>query len=134
MYILEDHLDAFMAKYGCVEEVSSVRNQVSIDTSDFEVMVTMSYKNFNEVLDMLTSGGHCGGEPSSLLLGVKCHGASGKIVSRQKPSTSNSYFNDCSRTQTNRRSRKVQPSLQQIDGGGKKREEVGCPSSPAECP
>lgn len=57
MYISEDHLEASMVKYGSIEEVSSVKSQVGISTSDFQVMVTMSHKSFNKVPNVLTCGG-----------------------------------------------------------------------------
>lgn len=49
MYISEDHLGAFIVKYLHVEEVSAVKSQAGIATSDFEIMVTMTRKTFNEV-------------------------------------------------------------------------------------
>lgn len=53
MYITNDHLGVFMAKYGQVKEVSAVRSRAGIATSDYEVMVIMTRKDFLEVSNVL---------------------------------------------------------------------------------
>lgn len=53
MYITNDHLGAFIAKYSQVEEVSAVRSRAGIATSDYEVMVIMTRKDFLEVPNVL---------------------------------------------------------------------------------
>lgn len=56
-YISEDHLGTFMAKYSRVEVVSLGKSGPGMATSDFEVMVTMTRKIFEEVPNVLTCGG-----------------------------------------------------------------------------
>lgn len=57
MYITYDHLGTFFSDYNPVEGVSSIKNKSGITTRDFEVLVILTQHKFNEIPNVITSGG-----------------------------------------------------------------------------
>lgn len=66
LYIAEDHLGFFYVKFGDVSDVSLVKCKTGIATTDFEIMITLTWKNFMNIPKQF-----CGSRP--IYIAVKCH-------------------------------------------------------------
>lgn len=106
MDINEDHVGAFFAMYGQVEEVAQMTSKAGIPSGDFIVQVILDRTKFHEISDILFCRG---GKIFVVVEGRRlhsyvtwpCHWSHGQTVSRPKTSASASYIKGgCDERQT----------------------------------